>query len=108
MVAVRCPECGPALPVPPDARSGDVLECPNCAGLVLRLREDEGRWSATLAHRVSCPGCDEVITLPEGVVAGDTLSCCGRTYRLTFEYGAFAAEEMEEDGWGVIAGSRWA
>ena len=70
-----------------------MIDCPNCAGHALRVREDAGRWTATIAHRVSCPSCDEVITLPEHVVAGDRVSCCGRTYRLTFEYGAFAAEE---------------
>ena len=70
------------------------MECPNCAGLALRVREGEGRWFATLAHRVSCPECDEVMTLPEAAKAGDTISCCGRTYRLTFEFGAFAAERM--------------
>jgi hypothetical protein len=42
---------------------------------------------------VSCPECDEVITLPDDVKAGDTIRCCDRTYRLTFEYGAYAAEE---------------
>jgi hypothetical protein len=42
---------------------------------------------------VSCPDCDEIITLPEDARAGDTASCCGRTYRLSFEYGAFAAEK---------------
>jgi len=31
--------------------------------------------------------------VPEDVKAGDTIDCCGRRYRLTFEYGAFAAEE---------------
>ena len=48
---------------------------------------------ATLAHRLSCPKCGQVLTLPEGVQAGDLVECCGRRYRLTFEYGAFAAED---------------
>jgi hypothetical protein len=39
---------------------------------------------------VSCPDCDELLTLP----AGDLIECCGRRYRLTFEYGAFAAEVL--------------
>jgi len=34
------------------------------------------------------------MTLPDDVKAGDAVHCCGRTYRLTFEYGAFAAEEV--------------
>jgi len=70
------------------------VECPNCAGHALRVREENGRWSAGLAYRVSCPECDTVITLPEHVKAGDTVSCCGQTYTLTFEFGAFAAETM--------------
>jgi len=33
------------------------------------------------------------MTLPEDARPGDTIRCCGRAYRLTFEYGVFAAEE---------------
>jgi ribosomal protein S27E len=90
---VACPDCREAVEVPADARVGDLLECPNCAGHALRLVTPGGRWDATLAHRVSCPTCDEVLALPEGVKPDDTIECCGRRYRLTFEYGAFAAEE---------------
>jgi hypothetical protein len=43
---------------------------------------------------VSCPDCDELLTLPEGTTAGGLIECCGRRYRLTFEYGAFAAEVL--------------
>jgi hypothetical protein len=49
---------------------------------------------ATLAHRVSCPECDELVTLPDDARAGNEIECCGRRYRLTFEYGAFAAEAV--------------
>lgn len=81
--------------MPADAQPGDIIECPNCAGHALRLKREDGRWSATLAHRVSCPACDEMLILPEDAKAGDGIECCGRGYRLTFEYGAFAAEELE-------------
>lgn len=94
MPAVRCPDCGAVIDVPEGIRSGDLVECPSCAGHALRVHEDDGRWSAILAYRVSCPDCDEVMTLPEDAKPGDTVSCCGRTYRLSFEYGAFAAEKM--------------
>jgi len=57
------------------------------------LRERHGAWSATIAHKVSCPNCDHVITLEEAATAGALVECCGRRYRLTFEYGAFAAVE---------------
>ena len=53
----------------------------------------DGQWFATLAYRVSCPACDEQITLPADVRPGDTVRCCGRTYGLTFAYGAYAAED---------------
>ncbi len=93
MAVVRCPDCRAIIELPQDIESGDLVECPDCAGHALRVREEDGRWSAMLAHRVSCPHCDEVVTLPEDAKPGDTVSCCGRTYRLTFEYGAFAAED---------------
>jgi hypothetical protein len=57
------------------------------------VREKGGQWVATLAYRVSCPGCSQLLTLSEDAKAGDLVECCGRRYRLTFEYGAFAAEE---------------
>jgi uncharacterized paraquat-inducible protein A len=91
---VGCPDCGAAVDLPRDVRAGDLVECPNCAGHALRVREQDGRWSAALAHRVSCPDCEQVTTLPEDARPGDMVSCCGRTYRLSFEYGAFAAERM--------------
>ena len=94
MPVVRCPDCGAVIELPPGVRPGDLVECPNCAGHALRVREVDGRWSATLAYRVSCPDCDEVMTLPENAKVGDAVSCCGRTYKLTFEFGAFAAEKM--------------
>lgn len=92
MPVVRCPDCGASIDLPAGIRSGDVLECPSCAGHALRVRGDGERWSLSLAYRVSCPDCEEVMTLPEGTKAGDTIQCCDRTYRLSFEYGAFAAE----------------
>lgn len=93
MPIVGCPDCGAVVELPPGIQSDDLVECPNCAGHALRLKEDRGRWSATLAQRVSCPTCDEVLTLPEDAQAGDFVQCCGRRFRLTFEYGTFAAEE---------------
>jgi len=93
MPCVRCPDCEAVVELPAGARSGDLVECPSCAGHALRVRLEGDRWAASLAHRVSCPDCDEVITLPQDARAGDTVSCCGRTYRLSFAYGAFAAEK---------------
>jgi hypothetical protein len=94
MPVVRCPDCGAAIELPARVRSDDLVECPNCAGHLLRVREEVSVWSAALAHTVSCPYCDELVTLSEDAKAGDVITCCGRDYRLTFEYGAFAAEEV--------------
>ncbi len=96
MPVVQCPDCGAVVELPHGVRPGDLVECPNCAGHALRVSEVGGRWSATLAHRVSCPNCDEVLTLPGDAKPGDFVQCCDRRYRLTFEYGAFAAEGLEE------------
>ena len=93
-MTARCPDCGAEVELPEKITSGDLVECPNCAGHALRVRTEGGRWVATLAHRVSCPECGIQVTLPEDAAAGDVIECCGRPYRLTFEYGAFAAEEL--------------
>ena len=79
--------------MPAGARPGDLVDCPNCAGFSLRLREAGGEWSAAVAHRVSCPGCERAIVLADTAKAGDRVECCGRQYVLTFEYGAFALED---------------
>ena len=68
-MTVRCPDCGEEIELPPGVTSGDLLECPNCAGHALRIREVGGQ-SATLAYRVSCPDCETMMTLPEDVKAG--------------------------------------
>jgi len=46
---------------------------------------------------VSCPDGDAMLTLPGDAKAGDLIECCGRQYRLTFEYGAYAAEALSEE-----------
>jgi len=56
------------------------------------LREEAGTWTATIAHKASCPSCGTSIVLAPEACAGDVIGCCGRAYRLTYEYGAFALE----------------
>ena len=60
------------------------------------MRATATGWTASLAHRVSCPACDAVIALAEDARAGDALEHCGRRYRLSWAYGAFAAEPDED------------
>ena len=92
---VRCADCGEGVAVPAEAQPGDLLDCPNCAGHALRLTREGEPWAARLAHRVSCPTCNDTLTLPERAKAGDAVECCGRRFRLSFEYGAFAVETDE-------------
>lgn len=42
---------------------------------------------------VSCPDCDRAIELTEGAQAGDIVRCCGKDFRLTYEFGSYALEE---------------
>jgi DNA-directed RNA polymerase subunit RPC12/RpoP len=56
MTKVRCPDCSEMVELPQSVRSGDLVECPNCAGHVLRVREVRDAWGATLAHRVLAAG----------------------------------------------------
>jgi len=43
-------------------------------------------------HRVSCPVCDQKLEVPEEARPGDMMTCCGQTFRLTYEFGAYALE----------------
>ncbi|MBX6351334.1 MAG: hypothetical protein IRZ11_07480 [Clostridia bacterium] len=94
MQTIECQECGQTVTVPEGAWDGRPFECPNCAGVWFRLvRDEEGVASARRVWRASCPvcGCDREV--PEDARPGDRLVCCGRPWRLSFEYGSWALEE---------------
>lgn len=93
---VRCPDCGEDIEVPQGVRDGDRFECPNCAGVILRLREDGDQRSAALVAMASCPSCDEQVEIPEGAKPGDLVRCCGREWRLTFAFDTWALEDPAE------------
>ncbi len=82
--------------MPDGAGSGFTFDCPNCAGVTLRLAMREGGLVAVEVKKVSCPHNDAVIELPDDAKAGDIVVCGGRRYRLTYEWGSFAAEPVEE------------
>ena len=92
MRSVSCPECGRELELSETAKSGDIVDCPFCAGLSLRLIEEGGRFSAVALKKVSCPSCDRIIVLPDKAHAGDIIRCCGKEFRLTYDFGFFALE----------------
>lgn len=69
---------------------GDCFECAHCADLTLELVRQEGRLTLQQVHRVSCSLCSKMLEVPERARAGNTMSCCDRTFRLTYEFGAYA------------------
>jgi len=92
MVSLTCPGCGEAVDIS-SLKEGDRLACANCAGLTLELVHREGELSLRQVQRVSCPLCGQMREVPEHARAGDTMSCCGRTFRLTYEFGTYALED---------------
>ena len=93
---VHCEGCDQEVVVPDSAGTGYRLDCPNCAGVTLRLAERDGQLVAVAVKKVSCPDNDEVIELPDDARAGDIVACGGRRYRLTYEWGSFSAEPLAE------------
>ena len=92
MRGVKCPECGRELELSETANSGTIIDCPFCAGFSLRLVKEVGHFSAVVLKRVSCPSCDRLIFLSDEARAGDIIRCCGKEFRLTYEFGSFALE----------------
>lgn len=74
-------------------KAGDRFECTHCADLTLELVRRAGGLTLQQIHRVSCPFCSQVLEVPKQAKAGDTMNCCGRTFHLTYEFGAYALEE---------------
>ncbi len=86
-----CPGCGEGIDAS-SLREGEVLECERCAGLVLKVVSEGERLTLRQIHYVSCPLCEHKLEVPQDARPGDTLSCCGKTFRLTYEFGAYALE----------------
>jgi endogenous inhibitor of DNA gyrase (YacG/DUF329 family) len=91
MLSVLCPGCGEKVNIS-SLTEGDRFECANCAGLTLELVRQEDGCILRQVHRVSCPICGQILEVPEHARVGDTMTCCGRTFQLTYEFGAYALE----------------
>ena len=91
MLSVICPGCGEKVNLS-GLKEGDRFECASCAGLTLELVRREGECTLRQVHWVSCPVCDQMLEVSEHARAGDTMTCCGRTSRLTYEFGTYALE----------------
>lgn len=91
MLSLTCLGCGEEIDIS-GLKEGDRFECANCAGLTLELVCREGRLVWRQVHYVSCPSCSQMLEVPAHARAGDTMVCCGRTFRLTYEFGVYALE----------------
>lgn len=92
MRTLPCPGCGSPISeatLVPGAR----IECDLCAGMVLEVVEDGGQPRVREVHFASCPICDAKLEVPRDAVVGQTMSHCGRSFRLTCEFAAWALEQ---------------
>ena len=97
MDKVVCPGCGEEVSLR-GVKAGDRIDCPNCANLTLRLKEENGRYFLVEIPQVSCPTCDRLIEVSEDLRPGDILTCCGEDFLLTYEFGAYALREKSAKG----------
>ena len=58
------------------------------------MSEQGDAWSAVVLKTASCAIGDELVVLPEDVQPGDIIECHGVKQRVTYEYGAYALEQV--------------
>ncbi len=92
MRSVICPDCGQEIELIDISKGGDIVECPLCAGLSLRLREEGPRLVATRVNKASCPVCERDVILEDDATPGDIVRCCDEDFTLTYAFGSFALE----------------
>jgi len=91
---VRCPGCGAMCDLGAGVQVSDMVSCASCAGVVLRLVQQDGQYVLLEVPQASCPECETRVQLPDTVRAGETLHHCGQALRVTYAYGAYALEPM--------------
>jgi mercuric ion transport protein len=91
---VFCSGCGQQIPIPGGIGSGEILHCPNWAGLTLRAGEKNGLWSVTAVKTASCAVGEETLILPDDVQPGDIIECHGVKQRVTYAFGVYALEKI--------------
>lgn len=89
MKELVCPGCGDNTSIE-GLEVGDRIDCPNCADLTLRVSKPSTELLLEAIFKVSCPSCERLMEVPAGAAAGDRLHCCGKEFRLTYEFGAYA------------------
>ena len=70
----------------------DLFDCPNCAGIMLRLGEESGKEVLLSVQMISCPGCGERLPIDDDTPPGTVIRHDGAEFVLTKEFGAFALE----------------
>ncbi|MEE9240155.1 MAG: hypothetical protein V3U53_03090 [bacterium] len=89
-----CPGCGKLISIPAAAGPGDLIDCPNCAGIQLRLAVEDGKEVLRLVQLVTCPACGERFPFDDDTSEGTLVELCGVEFKLTKEFGAFALEPV--------------
>ena len=89
-----CPGCGKLISVPAAAGPGDLIDCPNCEGIQLRLAVEDGKEVLRLVQLVTCPACGERFPFDDDTPEGTLVELCGVEFKLTKEFGAFALEPV--------------
>jgi hypothetical protein len=89
MGAIPCPGCGSPIRTE-GLLPGMRIDCELCAGVVLEVTDEGGRIGLREVPFASCPVCDARLEVPRQAKAGDEMSHCGRVFRLTYEFGAWA------------------
>ena len=89
-----CPGCGKLISVRAAAGPGDLIDCPNCAGIQLRLAVEDGKEVLRLVQLVTCPACGKRFPFDDDTPEGTLVELCGVEFKLTKEFGAFALEPI--------------
>ncbi len=71
---------------------GDRFQCDNCAGLMIEVIDRQGTLALRQVDFVSCPTCGERLEVPMGAARDRTMTHCGRTFELTYAFGAYALQ----------------
>ncbi|MBI2880434.1 MAG: hypothetical protein HYY21_02540 [Candidatus Tectomicrobia bacterium] len=85
------------IPVPWDAKDGDLIECENCAGVLFRLRRKGGQDSLHVVQLVSCPFCGERVPVDDDAPEGSVIRHGGAAFALVKEFGAFSLEPLNDE-----------
>jgi hypothetical protein len=91
---VTCPGCGEVRDLGTEVQPGAVMSCTWCAGVLFRLAQQGDAYVLREVPQASCPQCQALQLLPDTIRPGDTFRHCGRTFVVSYAYGAYALEPL--------------